>query len=601
VQQFNRPFDLNVVFNRFAIQGDDRIVFADDVSLNTIEHNFTAVRANADGTADLTYGDNGVATTAPLTGITVTPSHADAFLIDDQGRAVAIIGNGREGDRPSIMVRFNSDGTVDSTVGPGDAQALDISAAVSAALQSDGKIVVGSYPYTVSRILDIVEDVALVGGTLFIRGTSAADTITIAKTGSNIVVTRNGTDTTFAASDVQKLSIDALAGDDVVTVSVDLPALVDGRDGNNKITTAAGADTITTGAGRDTISSGDGADRITSGGGNDSITSGDAGDLTSGVLPHIIDAGDGNDTVVTGFGRDTITGGGGNNHIVTGGYYDEIFCESESTPAGDNFVQCELGLIQCGDGDDTIVGGNGGVFGDQRGNEIHAGAGNNVITSGSSGDTIDSGGGNDSISSGGGRDIINSADGNDTIDAGDGDDDINTQGNLTDGTGAVITAGDGNDDVTSVFAKSVDGGAGDDRITGRDNIPTVHGGDGNDLVRVNSDATHSAVVFGGDGNDSIYTSDGRDLIYGGAGNDRVHAGLGSDLISGGGGHDVLFGQGGNDRLYGGAGVDRLEGQHGNDRLDGGAGDDTIAGGPGTDTSLASDVGDILTSIEVTSA
>ena len=56
---------------------------------------------------------------------------------------------------------------------------------------------------------------------------------------------------------------------------------------------------------------------------------------------------------------------------------------------------------------------------------------------------------------------------------------------------------------------------------------------------------------------------------GGAGNDSVTGGLGRDLIFGGTGDDTLQGGDGNDFLIGGLGADQLYGQNGFDILVGG--------------------------------
>jgi hypothetical protein len=92
----------------------------------------------------------------------------------------------------------------------------------------------------------------------------------------------------------------------------------------------------------------------------------------------------------------------------------------------------------------------------------------------------------------------------------------------------VATLGDGNDtfresvDTASFRSISVDGGAGDDTLTGDQAVDIIHGGDGNDTVS------------GGSSNDQL---------FGDAGNDKVTGGPHDDALTGGPGQDVLEGDG----------------------------------------------------------
>jgi uncharacterized delta-60 repeat protein len=116
---------------------------------------------------------------------------------------------------------------------------------------------------------------------------------------------------------------------------------------------------------------------------------------------------------------------------------------------------------------------------------------------------------------------------------------------------------------------SVSAGAGDDRVALF-------------LSSVAADAT------GGDGSDHIAGGDRNDTLLGGAGRDFIDGGLGADRIVGNGGNDQLRGQGGADHVYGRAGNDRVDGNGGNDLLDGGGGSDTLRGGGGDDRFASAD-------------
>ena len=77
--------------------------------------------------------------------------------------------------------------------------------------------------------------------------------------------------------------------------------------------------------------------------------------------------------------------------------------------------------------------------------------------------------------------------------------------------------------------------------------------------------------------------DGNDYLSGGGGLDVMHGGAGDDLLKGGQAATKMYGDDGNDTLQGGIGNELLYGGTGNDRLIGGAGNDYLSGGAGNDT------------------
>src|SRR5204863_332834 len=87
------------------------------------------------------------------------------------------------------------------------------------------------------------------------------------------------------------------------------------------------------------------------------------------------------------------------------------------------------------------------------------------------------------------------------------------------------------------------------------------GADAISLVESNG-ALPAALLFGGDGNDTLTGGSGNDQLFGQAGN------------------DILLGKGGNDLLFGGDGNDIINGGRGNDVAFMGAGDDTFVWNPG---------------------
>jgi hypothetical protein len=89
----------------------------------------------------------------------------------------------------------------------------------------------------------------------------------------------------------------------------------------------------------------------------------------------------------------------------------------------------------------------------------------------------------------------------------------------------------------------------------------VYGQAGDDTIKLQTGVINGATVyvttpallFGGDGNDTLNTagSSANNVLEGGAGNDTLQAGSGRDLLVGGTGADVLHGGGGDDILVGG--------------------------------------------------
>lgn len=118
--------------------------------------------------------------------------------------------------------------------------------------------------------------------------------------------------------------------------------------------------------------------------------------------------------------------------------------------------------------------------------------------------------------------------------------------------------------------RTIDTGAGNDRVAGVSANDRFELGSGNDTG------------IGGSGNDSMFGSLGKDRLLGESGNDLLRGGAGNDAGLGGSGDDKLFGDAGNDRLDGGEQRDKLYGDSGDDSLSGGTGADVLTGGTGAD-------------------
>lgn len=97
-------------------------------------------------------------------------------------------------------------------------------------------------------------------------------------------------------------------------------------------------------------------------------------------------------------------------------------------------------------------------------------------------------------------------------------------------------------------------------------------------------------LFGAGGPDNILGLGGRDMIFAGDGDDNVLAGGGADMVFGDDGNDRLFGEGGDDFIEGGAGNDFVVGGGGDDMFAATDDDgddvyygDDVSGGTGSDT------------------
>ncbi|QDV24951.1 Calx-beta domain-containing protein [Aureliella helgolandensis] len=79
----------------------------------------------------------------------------------------------------------------------------------------------------------------------------------------------------------------------------------------------------------------------------------------------------------------------------------------------------------------------------------------------------------------------------------------------------------------------------------------VFAGGGNDWVQASGNISHSMLLHGGAGNDTLRSSKGDDVLIGGEGADLLFGGQGRDLLIGGRGNDSLLGSSGADLLISG--------------------------------------------------
>ena len=457
-----------------------------------------------------------------------------------------------------------------------------------------------------------------------------------------------------------------------LVVGSDTASVLTGTAGQDHIMGMWNADTIDAGAGDDLIEAGWGADVIKGGAGNDQIFAqggddkldgGEGSDryMVSGNLPAgwsnfgghdtYADTGtSGTDTVValatgdvdigvTGWSSSTgievinATGATGTVRLL-GDSSANTLNLSTTTLTGANIV------IDGGHGDDTITG-------NAAANTIVGAGGNDKIDGGNGADTYRVTG-----NQAGGWSSFNGFDtytdtgtsGTDTVVAlATGDVDIGVTGwssstgieviNATGATGTVRLLGDSSANTLNLSTTTltganivIDGGHGDDTITGNAAANTIVGAGGNDKIdggngadtyRVTGNQAGGWSSFNGfdtyadtgtSGTDRIVIS-GKDVDLGlrsfsaassGIEVIDVSAATGTTRILGDWSADsidlrgvsvlgsgiVVDGAGGNDTLIGAAGNDSMRGGNGNDLLVGGAGQDSLDGGDGNDLLLA---------------
>lgn len=126
-----------------AIQADDKIVMA-GYSNNGTNEDVAIVRLNVDGTIDNSFGNNGIVTTT----VSTFDERVASIVIQSDGKIV-VGGMANTGASFDFMViRYNTDGSLDNSFGINGIVLTDIGSAVydeirAIDLQSDGKIIVG--------------------------------------------------------------------------------------------------------------------------------------------------------------------------------------------------------------------------------------------------------------------------------------------------------------------------------------------------------------------------------------------------------------------------------------------------------------------------
>lgn len=129
-----------------AVQLDGKVVVAGRTRISSTDFDFTVIRYNVDGSLDTSFGDldplnPGLRRGYTVTSITTGFDYAYALVLQPDGKI--LVTGAADGGNDSVVVRYKSDGTLDSTFAGGGIVHLGIAPRSDIALQADGKIVVG--------------------------------------------------------------------------------------------------------------------------------------------------------------------------------------------------------------------------------------------------------------------------------------------------------------------------------------------------------------------------------------------------------------------------------------------------------------------------
>jgi Ca2+-binding RTX toxin-like protein len=323
--------------------------------------------------------------------------------------------------------------------------------------------------------------------------------------------------------------------------------------GGDTVAGTTGGDAISGGAGNDTLNGGVGNDTLSGGAGNDTLNGGADNDtLIGGVGIDVMHGDDGSDTLViagTEAQGDTLDGGTGTDAISVAGSGDVTLASfNAASSLIESWQGNGHGVVGTGAADTFDLGGLSDVSGLAF---IDGGGGNDALTGSNFADDLRGGAGNDTLVGLSGSDILTGGAGNDIISGGEGDD-------------VIVIAG------TDAQTDAFDGGAGTDTISV---IGTT------DVTLAALDTASASI--------ETWQGNGFGIVGTGAANAINLSSLttinGLAYVDGGGGDDVVTGSSLADDLRGGTGNDTLSGLAGDDTLTGGVGNDTMAGGDGDDT------------------
>jgi Ca2+-binding RTX toxin-like protein len=400
--------------------------------------------------------------------------------------------------------------------------------------------------------------------TVNVNGTPGADTlqITVSPVAGYVRAIGSGFTAPVDAIGALTLSVNGLGGADTISCSggiaaLGVPLVLDGGDGDDTIVGSNGSDTILGGAGNDTVSGGQGNDLVLLGDDNDTF---------------VWNPGDGSDVVEGQNGSDTVafncSNVGENIALSANGSRLQLSRDVGNITMDANGMEI-VNLTMLGGADNVVVNNLGGTAVTQVNVDLASTAGGSTGDAAADTVTVNGTAGPDTFNvaangaavevTGAGAlvHVTNAELANDRIAFnGVGNDTVNVNGTAGADTlqitvspvaGYVRVIGSGFTapvDVIGALTLSVNGLDGADTITAANGLAAL----GVPLV-----------LDGGDGNDTISGGDVGELILGGAGDDTVSGGRGNDVVLLGDDNDTFVWNPGD-------GSDTVEGQNGSNTL-----------------------------------
>jgi len=457
------------------------------------------------------------------------------------------------------------------------------------------------------------------GGADTLEGLDGADSLVGSAGGSDTAsyehatgVIANGTGIVASLSTVTGVTA---TGDAVGDTYTSIENLI-GSIGNDQLVGDGNANRLDGGDGNDTLEGLNGADALIGGNGTDTATyihsaSGVIASMTSGLVTatghalgdsyssiEILEGSNFDDQLIGNIDANTLNGGDGNDTLEGMGGADALnggiginLASYEHAGVGVTAVLdtaaalAVTGVAVTATGDaagDTytdIQNLRGSIFADRLVGDSNA----NAIYGGDSGDILEGLDGNDSLYGEAGDDTLVGGVGTDTLDGGSGTDIASyrysaaiTVSLIDPSTNTGEAAGD-----TYVSIEGLEGGTGNDSLTGNDSSNTLLGGDGNDTLEGLGGAD---IINGGIGTDTASFANAgvavvASLTTGLSGVVNAGDAVGDTFIN----IENLQGSAFADLLAGDSNVNVLSGGDGNDTLEGIGGGDTLNGGNNSDT------------------
>lgn len=343
-----------------------------------------------------------------------------------------------------------------------------------------------------------------------VNGGNGAETFTLTANGTRVRFDRvNPAPFFLDIGTTENIVVNMNGGDDVFTAGNGLASLI-----NLTVDGGAGNDIITGGDGADLLLGGDGNDTITGGRGNDVLLGGAGNDT------FVWNPGDGSDTIEGQDGVDTLQFNGANINeninITANGSRGRFTRDVANITMDINGVE-RVNFVALGGADNITVGDLSTTDITQVALDLSATPGSGTGDGAADHVTVTGTGGSDQIQ------VV--------------------------GAGNSVT-------VTGLAAQVSIIGA-----EGANDTLTISAGGGNDVINAQAvpAASIKLVIDGGAGNDTITGGQGADILIGGTGNDKVTGGQGNDFADLGEGNDTfIWNPGdGSDTVEGGAGTDTL--------------------------------------------